>query len=54
MTQGPRDPELIRPLTARSVVASTLLGTDPPRLPVAFLVRTGALFGLAEGSALVI
>lgn len=39
-----------RPLTARSVVASTLLGTDPPRLPVAFLVRTGALFGLAEGT----
>lgn len=38
------------PLTARSVVASTLLGTDPPRLPVAFLVRTGALFGLAEGT----
>ena len=26
----------------------TLLGTEPPRLPVAFLVRTGALFGLAE------
>ena len=39
-----------RPLTARSVVASTLLGTDPPRLPVAFLVRTGLLFGLAEGT----
>lgn len=39
-----------RPLTARSVVASTLLGTDPPRLPVAFLVRTGVLFGLAEGT----
>lgn len=39
-----------RPLTARSVVASTLLGTEPPRLPVAFLVRTGALFGLAEGT----
>lgn len=39
-----------RPLTARSVVASTLLGTDPPSLPVASLVRTGALFGLAEGT----
>lgn len=39
-----------RPLTARSVVASTLLGTDPPVLPVASLVRTGALFGLAEGT----
>ena len=40
-----------RPLTARSVLASTLLGTDPPRLPVSFLVRTCALFGLAEGTA---
>jgi len=39
-----------RPLTARSVLASTLLGTDPPRLPVSFLVRTCALFGLAEGT----
>jgi phenylacetic acid degradation operon negative regulatory protein len=43
-TPGPR------PLTARSVLVSTLLGTDPPRLPVSFLVRTGALFGLAEGT----
>ena len=41
---------LVRPLTARSVVASTLLGTEPPRLPVSFLVRTGELFGLAEGT----
>lgn len=40
----------LRPLTARSVLVSTLLGTDPPRLPVSFLVRTGALFGLAEGT----
>jgi phenylacetic acid degradation operon negative regulatory protein len=39
-----------RPLTARSVLASTLLGTEPPRLPVAFLVRTGELFGFAEGT----
>lgn len=39
-----------RPLTARSVLASTLLGTDPPSLPVSFLVRTGALFGLSEGA----
>ena len=39
-----------RPLTARSVLASTLLGSDPPRLPVSFLVRTCALFGLAEGA----
>lgn len=39
-----------RPLTARSVLASTLLGTDPPSLPVRRLVRAGALFGLTEGT----
>lgn len=50
MTDATGVPGPSRPLTARSVVASTLLGTDPPRLPVAFLVRTGALFGLAEGT----
>ena len=43
-------PAAERPLTARSVLASTLLGTDPPRLPVSFLVRTGSLFGLTEGA----
>lgn len=41
---------LERPLTARSVLASTLLGTDPPCLPASFLVRTGELFGLSEGA----
>lgn len=39
-----------RPLTARSVAASTLLGVDPPRLPVRTLVRTGELFGIAPGA----
>jgi phenylacetic acid degradation operon negative regulatory protein len=39
-----------KPLTARSVVASTLLGTDPPRLPTRTLVRSGELFGIAEGT----
>jgi phenylacetic acid degradation operon negative regulatory protein len=39
-----------KPLTARSVVASTLLGTDPPRVPTRTLVRAGALFGIAEGT----
>jgi len=38
------------PLTARSVLASVLLGTDPPRLPTRMLVRTTALFGISEGS----
>ncbi len=39
-----------RPLTARSVVLSTLLGSHPPELPVGSLVRVGALFGIAEGT----
>jgi len=38
-------------LTARSVLLSVLLGTDPPRLPVQLLVRTAALFGISEGTA---
>jgi phenylacetic acid degradation operon negative regulatory protein len=37
-------------LTARSVLLSVLLGTDPPRLPVRLLVRTTELFGFAEGT----
>lgn len=37
-------------LTARSVLASVLLGTDPPRLPTPLLVRTGELFGISEGT----
>src|SRR5690349_13638806 len=37
-------------LTARSVLASLLLGTDPPWLPTALLVRTTALFGISEGT----
>lgn len=39
-----------RTFTARSVVASTLLGTHPPRMAPGRLVRVGALFGLAEGT----
>lgn len=39
-----------RPLTARSVIASTLLGVDPPRLPALALVRSGELFGLSAGA----
>ncbi len=44
----PRDDP--RPLTARSVVASTLLGVRPPRLPVRALVASAARFGIAEGT----
>lgn len=39
-----------RPLTARSIVASTLLGARPPSLPPAALVRAGEIFGIAEGT----
>lgn len=38
------------PLTARSVLASVLLGTDPPWLPTPLLVRTAALFGISTGT----
>ncbi|SEG69883.1 transcriptional regulator, PaaX family [Thermomonospora echinospora] len=40
----------LRPLTARSVVLSTLLGSHPPRMPARHLVRVGELFGIAEGT----
>jgi phenylacetic acid degradation operon negative regulatory protein len=39
-----------RPLTARSVVASVLLGMRTPELSGQRLVRTAELFGLAEGT----
>ncbi|MFV0316929.1 MAG: PaaX domain-containing protein, C- domain protein [Microthrixaceae bacterium] len=38
------------PLSARSVVASVLLGTEPPVMAPRALVRAGELFGLAEGT----
>src|SRR5690606_15893289 len=34
----------------RSVLASVLLGTEPPRLPTPLLIRTAALFGISEGT----
>jgi phenylacetic acid degradation operon negative regulatory protein len=40
----------LRPLTARSIVASTLLGMRPPELSAQLLVRSGELFGIAEGT----
>jgi phenylacetic acid degradation operon negative regulatory protein len=40
-----------RPMTARSVLASALLGMDPPELPVAQLVRLTGLFGISENRA---
>lgn len=47
-TTGPGAPR--RALTARSVLLSVLLGTEPPRLPVALLVGTTELFGISEGT----
>jgi phenylacetic acid degradation operon negative regulatory protein len=41
---------VLRTLTARSIVLSTLLGNHPPRLPARALVRVGELFGIAEGT----
>lgn len=38
-------------LTARSVIASTLLGMETPRLPGRVLVAWARLFGIAEGTA---
>lgn len=43
-------PRNTSPLTARSVLASVLLGTDPPWLPTPLLVRTTELFGISEGA----
>lgn len=40
----------LRPLTARSIVLSTLLGHHPPKLSARALVRVGELFGIAEGT----
>jgi phenylacetic acid degradation operon negative regulatory protein len=40
-----------RRFTARSVLASALLGADEPRLPVALLVAAASLFGISEGAA---
>jgi phenylacetic acid degradation operon negative regulatory protein len=39
------------PLTARSVLASALLGQEPPELPVAHLVHLASLFGINENRA---
>ena len=40
----------LRPLSARSVVASVLLGTHPPRLSAATLVELCSRFGISGGT----
>jgi phenylacetic acid degradation operon negative regulatory protein len=45
------EPRAPTALTARSVLASALLGMDPPELPVAQLVRLTSLFGISENRA---
>ncbi len=40
-----------RPLSARSVLASALLGADRARLPVGTLVAMASLFGISDGAA---
>src|SRR6266851_9350881 len=40
----------LRPLSARSVVASVLLGTHPPRLSAAALVELCGRFGISGGT----
>ena len=48
---GPAATVATPPLTARSVLASALLGMDPPELPVAQLVRLTGLFGISDNRA---
>lgn len=40
----------MRPLSARSVVLSLLLGAHPPEIPVSALVEAGELFGISEST----
>ncbi len=51
MTKSRNTPLLERPLSARSVMASLLLGMHPPRLSGARLVAWCALFDVSEGTA---
>lgn len=46
----PDDADGIRPLDARSLALSALLGTHPPRLPARSLVALAELFGIADGT----
>jgi len=52
MTLAPRLAQLgiDRPLSARSLLLSGLMGLHPPRMPARSLVALGALFGIEEGT----
>ena len=50
-TTAPESGLLDRPLNARSVIGSLLLGVHPPRLPGARIVEWCSRFGIAEGTA---
>ena len=43
--------DALRPLTARSVIASLLLGMHPPHASATLLVRWARLLGFADGTA---
>ncbi|MEM7339075.1 MAG: PaaX family transcriptional regulator C-terminal domain-containing protein [Actinomycetota bacterium] len=49
MTQ-PAIADLLRPLSARSLIASALLGSHPPALPGRLLVAMGERFGISGGT----
>lgn len=49
-TTAGAEPLLDRPLSARSLIASLLLRTRPPRMRAARLVQWCGLFGVAEGT----
>ena len=54
LSLGVNDPDLsatLRPLSARSVLASVLLGTHPPTLPGRLLVAFSERFGVSNGTA---
>jgi phenylacetic acid degradation operon negative regulatory protein len=44
------DDALLRPLTARSIVLSVLLGSHPPSMPVRRLLDFTSLFGIDDGT----
>lgn len=46
----PQVDDLLRPLSARSLVASALLGSHPPELPGRLLVAFGERFGISGGT----